>query len=63
MKARQELEWTATVDVLETAFDYAPEEMVSWKLQGDLAMPSLAEIEQDLALGHPSWTTLLRRAE
>ncbi len=63
MEARQELDWTPELHVLEFDFDTAPEELVGWELPCNFAMPSAEEIEQDLALGHPAWGSLLRTAE
>ncbi len=61
MEARQELDWTPELHVLD--FSTAPEELVGWELPSDFAMPSAEEIERDLALGHPAWGSLLRAAE
>ena len=63
MEAREELDWTPEVHVLEMGFDTAPEELVGWELPSQSDMPTAEEIEQDLALGHPSWGSLLRAAE
>lgn len=48
---------------LATVFESNPDELVGWDLPSDLGMASTDEIEEDLALGHPSWGSLMRVTE
>ena len=44
-------------------FETNTDELVGWDLPSDLGMASTDEIEEDLALGHPSWGSLVRVTE
>ena len=44
-------------------FESDTDELVGWDLPSDLGMASTDEIEEDLALGHPSWGSLIRVTE
>ncbi len=44
-------------------FEIETDELVGWDLPNDLAMASMDEIEEDLALGHPAWGSLMRVTE
>lgn len=44
-------------------FESNTDELVGWDLPSDLGMASTDEIEEDLALGHPSWGSLIRVTE
>jgi hypothetical protein len=48
---------------LATPFESNTDELVSWDLPSDVPMASTDEIEDDLALGHPSWGSLMRVSE
>ena len=48
---------------LATLFESNTDELVGWDLPSDLGMASTDEIEEDLALGHPSWGSLMRVIE
>lgn len=48
---------------LATLFESNTDELVGWDLPSDFGMASTDEIEEDLALGHPSWGSLMRVTE
>ena len=48
---------------LATLFESNTDELVGWDLPSDFGMASTDEIEEDLALGHSSWGSLMRVTE
>lgn len=57
------MERTAPMHVLGMAFDPTADDLAGWELPDELGLPSAEEIEQELALGHPAWGSLLRAEE
>ncbi len=49
--------------ILTITIGFDTDELVGWDLPSDLAMVSMEEIEEDLALGHPAWGSLIRVSE
>jgi hypothetical protein len=48
---------------LPAPFESNTDELVSWELPSDVPIASTDEIEEDVALGHPSWGSLMRVSE
>jgi hypothetical protein len=62
MEAIQEFDRIVRIP-LATPFESNTDELVGWDLPRNLGMASTDEIEEDLALGHPSWGSLVRLTE
>lgn len=44
-------------------FEIEDEQLAGWELPSEFRVASTDEIEEDLALGHPAWGSLLRVTE
>jgi hypothetical protein len=53
----------ARLGVIRRPFEIADEQLAAWELPSELRVASTDEIEEDLALGHPAWGSLLRVTE
>jgi hypothetical protein len=63
MEVMERVGRVAPVGAMPIPFKIADEDLAAWEIPSEFRVASTDEIEDDLALGHPAWGSLLRVTE